>query len=52
MFFFVHFWWNKKVDPEKKVQCGSYELLVSNLAHVMKEKVLIENLFSSFSRQI
>ena len=28
----------KKVNPETKVQCGSYELLVSNVAHQIKKK--------------
>ena len=29
---------NKKVNPETYVQFGSYELLLSNVAHQMKEK--------------
>ena len=29
---------NKKVNPETYVPCGSYELLLSNVAHQMKEK--------------
>ena len=31
--FFGPSWCNKKVDPEKKVSCASYELLVNNVAH-------------------
>ena len=32
-------WCNIKVDPEKKVLCGSYKPLVSYEGHEMKEKV-------------
>ena len=31
-------WCNKKVNPETQVQCGSYELLLTNVVHQMKEK--------------
>ena len=31
-------WCNKKVNPETYVPCGSYELLLSNIAYQMKEK--------------
>ena len=31
----------KKVDPERYVPCVSYKLLVSNVAHEMKEKFMI-----------
>ena len=41
-------WCNKKVNPETYVPCGSYELLWSNLAHEMKEKLTIQNKFSIF----
>jgi hypothetical protein len=41
-------WCNKKVNPETYVQCGSYELLLGNLAHQMKEKLTILNKFSHF----
>ena len=34
-------WCNKKVDPERYVPCGSYELLVRNVAHQTKEKLTI-----------
>ena len=34
-------WCNKKVYPERQVPCGSYELLVSNVAHEMKENSMI-----------
>ena len=39
--FIVVFWdilGAKKVNPESYVQCGSYELLVSSVAHQIKEK--------------
>ena len=36
-------WCNKKVDPEKQVPCGSYELLMSNVAHQIKENLKIKN---------
>ena len=42
----------KKVNPETYVQCGSYELLLSNVAHQMKEKLMIQNKFSQFLSQI
>ena len=41
-------WCNKKVNPETYVPCGSYELLLSNVAHQMKEKLLIQKIFSNF----
>ena len=31
-------WCNKKIDPERYVSCGSYELLVSNGAQQKNEK--------------
>ena len=46
------FSWNKKLDPEIKVSCGSYELLVSNVAHQMVEKFMIQNKFSSLLGEI
>ena len=45
-------WCNKKVNPETYVACGSYELLLSNRAHQMKEKLMIQNKFSHFLSQI
>ena len=45
-------WCNKKVNPETYVLCGSYELLMSNVAHQMKEKFTIQNKFSHFLSQI
>ena len=42
------FWCNKKINPETYVPCGSYELLLSNVAHQMKEKLMIQNKFSHF----
>ena len=41
-FFFLPHWCNKKVNPETQVPCGSYELLLSNVAHQMKEKLMIQ----------
>ena len=41
-------WCKKKVNPETYVPCGSYELLLSNVAHQMKEKLTIKNKFSLF----
>ena len=41
-------WCNKKVNPETYVPCGSYELVLSNVAHHMKEKLPIQNKFSHF----
>ena len=38
-------WCNKKVNPETYVP---YELLLSNVAHQMKEKLTIQNKFSHF----
>ena len=38
---FVAFWdflGAKNVDPEEYISCGSYELLVGNVAHQMYEK--------------
>ena len=34
-------WYNKKVNPETYVHCGPSELLLSNVAHQMKEKLMI-----------
>ena len=45
-------WCNQKVNPETYVSCGSYELLLSNLAHQMKEKLTIRNIFSHFLSKI
>ena len=45
-------WCNKKVNPETYVPCGSYELLFSNVAHQMKEKLTIQDKFSHFISQI
>ena len=45
-------WCNKKVNPETYVPCGSYELLLSNVAHQMKEKLTIQNKFLHFKSQI
>jgi hypothetical protein len=39
-------WCNKKINPETYFPCGSYELLLGNVAHQMKEKLPIENKFS------
>ena len=39
---------NKKVNPETYIPCGSYELLWSNVAHQMKEKLTIQNNLSHF----
>ena len=41
-------WCNKKANPETYVPCGSYELLLSNVAHEMKKKLTIQNEFSHF----
>ena len=38
----------KKVNPETWAPCGSCKLLVSNIAHQMKEKLMIRNRFFSF----
>ena len=35
-------WCNKEVNPETYVPCGSYELLLSNVACQMKEKLTIQ----------
>ena len=35
-------WWNKKIDHERYVLIGSYELLVSNGVHQMNEKFVIQ----------
>ena len=43
---------NKKVDPERYVSCGSYELLVSNVAHQMNLKLMIEKCISSYFSEI
>ena len=45
-------WFHKKVNLKKKVSCGSYELLVHNVAHQMKEKLMIQNKCSNFLREI
>ena len=45
-------WCNKKVNPETYVPCGSYELLLSNVAHQMKEILTIQNKFFNFWSQI
>ena len=42
----------KKVNPETYVSFGSYELLLSNVAHQMKEKLMIQNKFSHFLGQV
>ena len=39
---------SKKVNPETYVQCGSYELLLSNVPHQINEKLMIQNKFSHF----
>ena len=41
-------WCNKKIDPERWVPCGSFEVLVSNESHKMREAVIVKNKFSSF----
>ena len=41
-------WRNKKVNPETYVPFGSYELLLINLAHQMKDKLKIQNKFPHF----
>ena len=41
----------KKIIPEILVLIGSNELVVSNVAHQMKEKQMIQNIISSFSRK-
>ena len=41
-------WCNIKKNPETYVPCGSYELLLSNVAHQMKEKLTFQNKFSHF----
>ena len=41
-------WCNKKIYPDISVSCGSYELLVSNIAQQMNEKLLIPNNFFLF----
>ena len=46
--FLVPSWCSKKVNPETYVPCGSYELLLSNVAHQMNEKLTIQNKFSHF----
>ena len=38
----------KKINPETYVLYGSYELLLSNVAHQMKEKLTIQNKFFPF----
>ena len=42
----------KKVYTEIYFSCASYELLVSNVAHQMNEKLLIQNKFSSYDSEI
>ena len=46
------FWCNIKVDPERKVPCGPYKLLVSYVAHQIKEKMRFQKYFSSFLSEI
>ena len=46
--FLGHYWCSKKVNPETYVPCGSYELLLSNVAHQIKVKLTIQNKFSYF----
>ena len=46
------FWCNIKVDPERKVPCGLYKLLVGYVAHQMKEKIRFQKLFLSFLSEI
>ena len=41
-------WCNKKVNPETYVPSGSYELLLSNVAHQIKDKLIFINKFSKF----
>ena len=41
-------WCSKKVNHETYVPCGSHELLLSNVAHQMNEKLTIQNKFSHF----
>ena len=42
------FWCNIKVDPERSVLCGPYYLLVSYVAHQLKEKIKFKNNFPLF----
>ena len=42
---------NKKVNPETYVHCGSFKMLVSNVAHQMKVKLLTLNNFSYLLRE-
>ena len=39
---------DRKVDPERYVSCGLYELLLSKVAHQMSEKLSINPLFPFF----
>ena len=41
-------WFNKKVDPEIYVSFGPYELLVSNVAHQLNEKWMVQNKCAHF----
>ena len=45
-------WCSKKINPETYVPCGSNELLLSNVAHQMNEKLTIKNKFSHFKSKI
>ena len=40
------------VSPETEVPRGAYNLLVSNIANQMKEKLMIQNKFSDFLSKI
>ena len=42
-------WSNKKVNHVTYVPCGSFELLLSNVAYQMKEKLMNKNKFFFFS---
>ena len=41
-------WCNKMVNPKTYVPYGSYELLLSNVAHQIKEKLMIQNNLYNF----
>ena len=53
----IFFWFlrpsllKKKMMPEILNLFGSNELMVSNVAHQIKEKQIIQNIISSFSRK-
>ena len=40
------------LDPERYVSCGSYELLVSNVAHEMNVKLMIKKILFSLKFEI